>query len=465
MALKKCPECGEMISSTSSQCIHCGYRLRVCPSCGEWMGPDDEKCPNCSYTQAPPQPTLHLPHEKLKSNRGLLKYILWNFLSFGIYDLYFIHAVSHEANISCEGEGKKTRGIAFYLFLSAVTFGIYRWVWGYCVSERMAATLKKANVQSPVSGISWFLWDFFGVLLFGVGLLVAQYQLIHGLNEVNRLYSEHCAKEKTSEEQKILNDVSDFYYDSKLHSLSAVLTGVNVILIIEGIAAMVAVFSYLLGFLVHRGAQTNDTLTFTKRILYWIPVACSILFLSALFSSASKNTVALYGTDTPSQNWRLWGVGPIVARRAAKYLAGTDTKKHAEFCARFFHELLDGKYPQFPKKHEFYRALILYITGSYATEHKKYLKSVILHGVLGLIIFAVFLFVIPIFVPWNSLACAISVFVAFIVCMLGFAYASAPAAKDLHAWFEEIARSSEPHSDETPPVQAQNEEQINGQEE
>ena len=49
MALIKCPECGNSVSSTAEQCIHCGYKFRCCPECGEILVGAPESCGNCGF--------------------------------------------------------------------------------------------------------------------------------------------------------------------------------------------------------------------------------------------------------------------------------------------------------------------------------------------------------------------------------------------------------------------------------
>lgn len=51
MALIKCKECGEEISSNAKACPHCGYKneISVCPECGKEVNESDANCPACGY--------------------------------------------------------------------------------------------------------------------------------------------------------------------------------------------------------------------------------------------------------------------------------------------------------------------------------------------------------------------------------------------------------------------------------
>ncbi len=49
MALIKCKECGEEISSNATTCPHCGYKneTHLCPDCGKEVSETDYVCPEC----------------------------------------------------------------------------------------------------------------------------------------------------------------------------------------------------------------------------------------------------------------------------------------------------------------------------------------------------------------------------------------------------------------------------------
>ena len=51
MALIKCSECGESISSSAKICPHCGVKinLQTCPECGAKLKGDEINCPECGY--------------------------------------------------------------------------------------------------------------------------------------------------------------------------------------------------------------------------------------------------------------------------------------------------------------------------------------------------------------------------------------------------------------------------------
>ena len=62
--------------------------------------------------------------ERLPENRGLLKYILLEIVTLGIYGLYLIHREAKETNLACREDGQNTRGRLGYLLLGLITVGI-----------------------------------------------------------------------------------------------------------------------------------------------------------------------------------------------------------------------------------------------------------------------------------------------------------------------------------------------------
>ncbi len=59
MALIKCKECGESISSNAKSCPHCGFKndVKICPECGKKVKESDINCPSCGYPLQKKNPT------------------------------------------------------------------------------------------------------------------------------------------------------------------------------------------------------------------------------------------------------------------------------------------------------------------------------------------------------------------------------------------------------------------------
>ncbi len=71
MALVKCPECGNDISTNAKTCPHCGTAIRICPECGAVYAGMQQTCTNCGYvfdkTTAQPLDGDNAPSELIEN--------------------------------------------------------------------------------------------------------------------------------------------------------------------------------------------------------------------------------------------------------------------------------------------------------------------------------------------------------------------------------------------------------------
>lgn len=129
---------------------------------------------------------------ELKTNRGLLKYLIFGFLTLGIYGMYIIHAAAKETDETCKEDGKNTKGLLLYILFSILTLGIYGLVWSYNIIERWGKFIRVRGQSPRVSGGTYILWLIVGSMI-GIGPLVAQYLFLHTWNDVNELHNKGLA--------------------------------------------------------------------------------------------------------------------------------------------------------------------------------------------------------------------------------------------------------------------------------
>ena len=125
----------------------------------------------------------------MKENRSLIKYLLLNLITAGIYGLFFWSGYAKDMNTICAGDGRKTRGVVGRVLLSIITAGIYELVWLYRAGDRIAANCRAKGIPVKATGSSVLLWYTVGALLFGIGPLVAVNKLIRGLNDLSAAYN------------------------------------------------------------------------------------------------------------------------------------------------------------------------------------------------------------------------------------------------------------------------------------
>ena len=127
--------------------------------------------------------TAYAPVNKLKTNRGLIKLILLSMITFGIYGLVVMSAVSTDINtIASRYDGKKTTHYLLMTFLfSWLTLGIAPIVWNHKISARIGAELKRRGLNYRYGAGSFWGWCVLGSVI-GIGPLVYTHKFLKAMN-------------------------------------------------------------------------------------------------------------------------------------------------------------------------------------------------------------------------------------------------------------------------------------------
>ena len=130
------------------------------------------------------------PVGQLKTNKGLLKTLLLSFITFGIYSLVVMSAVSNDINIvASRYDGKKTMHYCLLFFLvGPLTLGIAEVVWIHRISNRIGAELKRRGVGYSFSAADYWLWGVLGSFIF-VGPFIYLHRLFKAVNKMNAHYN------------------------------------------------------------------------------------------------------------------------------------------------------------------------------------------------------------------------------------------------------------------------------------
>ncbi len=134
--------------------------------------------------------TVTAPAKQLKTNKGLLKYILLSIITCGIYGLVVMSSVSSDINIvASRYDGKKTMHYCLLTFVVApITFGIAGLVWSHRISNRIGAELKRRGIAYNFSASDFWLWNVLGSLIV-VGPFVYLHKLFKATNLMNADYN------------------------------------------------------------------------------------------------------------------------------------------------------------------------------------------------------------------------------------------------------------------------------------
>ena len=134
--------------------------------------------------------TVTAPAKQLKTNKGLLKYILLSIITCGIYGLVVMSSISSDINIvASRYDGKKTMHYCLLTFIVApITLGIAGLVWSHRISNRIGAELKRRGIAYNFSATDFWLWNVIGSLIV-VGPFVYLHKLFKATNLMNADYN------------------------------------------------------------------------------------------------------------------------------------------------------------------------------------------------------------------------------------------------------------------------------------
>ena len=146
---------------------------------------DGAPTPNGYGPQQPIPVTVvqQAPAYKLKTNRGLLKYILLGLITLGIYDIVVMYDVTESTNmVATPHDGRKSTNYLLMFFLFGwLSLGIAWLVWYSNLSDRIGNELQRRGMPREVSMADFWLWNILGALII-VGPFIYLYKLLKATN-------------------------------------------------------------------------------------------------------------------------------------------------------------------------------------------------------------------------------------------------------------------------------------------
>ena len=178
-----CPNCGTKIQENAAFCVGCGAKI----------GESQETVNTAVETPAqstPAAPVNPRPAHQLKTNRGLIKYILLSAITFGIYGLVAMSSVSSDINtIASRYDGKKTMHycLVFFIF-SWLTCGIVPIVWTHKISYRIGQELERRGIDYGFGASTYWGWGVLGSLIW-VGPFIYVHKFFKAMNLLSADYN------------------------------------------------------------------------------------------------------------------------------------------------------------------------------------------------------------------------------------------------------------------------------------
>lgn len=156
--------------------------MKYCAKCGSQVNDDTEVCINCGSKfggiQSGPAPA-----GQLKTNRGLLKFILLSIITFGIYGIVVMSSISNDINtIAGRYDGKKTMHYCLVVFVfSWLTIGIVPIVWCHKISNRIGSELARRGINYKFDAGTFWGWGILGSFIV-VGPFIYCHKLLNSMN-------------------------------------------------------------------------------------------------------------------------------------------------------------------------------------------------------------------------------------------------------------------------------------------
>lgn len=141
-------------------------------------------------TQNPEQRMTNAPARQLRTNRGLLLFIIFNIITLGIYSIFLFSHISEEINLVAQRrDGKHTMHycLVFFIF-SWLTLGILPLVWMTKICNRIGNEQLARTQQRGVSGGTYWGWGILGALII-VGPFIFYHKLLKSMNAINAHYN------------------------------------------------------------------------------------------------------------------------------------------------------------------------------------------------------------------------------------------------------------------------------------
>ena len=162
--------------------------MKYCSKCGSQIEDDAVVCMNCGCKVE--GGNTNKPVRQLKTNRGLIKYILLSIITFGIYGLVLMSSVSSDINtIAGRYDGKKTMHYCLLIFIvGPITCGIATLVWYHKLSARIGAELGRRGINYSFGASDYWLWNVVGSLIV-VGPFIFFNKLFTAMNMLSENYN------------------------------------------------------------------------------------------------------------------------------------------------------------------------------------------------------------------------------------------------------------------------------------
>ena len=183
-----CMKCGSLQQEEQPMSALPDAREPECPAVA--VDPVEREFP--VITVQPQAPVVcAAPMCKLKTNRGLIKYLFLSVITCGIYAIVTMSDVTEDINIvASRYDGKRTMHYCLIAFLfSWLTLGIAPLVWVHRMCDRIGNELARRGIAYRFGAGAFWGWNIFGTLLLLTGPFIYRYKLLKAMNQLCEDYN------------------------------------------------------------------------------------------------------------------------------------------------------------------------------------------------------------------------------------------------------------------------------------
>ena len=101
----------------------------------------------------------------------------------------FVYHISNDVNTLCKDDGKRVGGLVAFIVFSYLTCGIYAIYWYYKIADRLYNNAARYGVTVKESGKTFLLFFLLGAMNCGITSLYALYKLIRNTNTLAIAYN------------------------------------------------------------------------------------------------------------------------------------------------------------------------------------------------------------------------------------------------------------------------------------
>ncbi|MBQ9113163.1 MAG: DUF4234 domain-containing protein [Clostridia bacterium] len=126
---------------------------------------------------------------KIKDDRSLIPYLLLGLITFGIYNIWYLHHMVKDVNELCREDGKQSSGVLAYILLSLVTCGFYSFFWWFRIGDMLDRAVHRRGLNTSISGGYVLISMVLGVLVCGIASWVGIHKVFEATNDLATDYN------------------------------------------------------------------------------------------------------------------------------------------------------------------------------------------------------------------------------------------------------------------------------------